>query len=114
MLVSVSEIKRRYPIGAEVIGKDQTHFRIWAPKDREIDVFLEGAVCSEPVFYPLTPEPAGYFSGAVNVGAGSRYRFRVNGGENFYADPTSRFQPEGPHGPSCVVDPCQFRWADTN
>src|SRR5262249_3142897 len=81
---------------------------------REIDVVLEGAVCSEPVFYPLTPEPAGYFSGAVNVGAGSRYRFRVNGGENFYADPTSRFQPEGPHGPSCVVDPCQFRWADTN
>ena len=34
--------------------------------------------------------------------------------KTFYPDPASRFQPEGPHGPSCVVDPRQFRWADTN
>src|SRR6202162_1123915 len=106
--------QRRYPIGAEVIGKDQTHFRVWAPKAREIDVVLENGAGSKPVFYPLTPEPGGYFSGAVNAGAGTRYRFRVNGVENFYPDPASRFQPEGPHGPSCVVDPRQFRWADTN
>ncbi|MGH7982700.1 MAG: alpha-amylase family glycosyl hydrolase [Candidatus Udaeobacter sp.] len=114
MLVSVSQIKRHYPIGAEVIGKDQTHFRVWAPKAREVDVVVEGGTHSEPVVYPLTPEPDGYFSGAVNVGASSRYRFRVNGGETFYPDPASRFQPEGPHGPSCVIDQRQFRWADTN
>jgi len=112
--VSVSQIKRHYPIGAEVIGKDQTHFRVWAPKAREVDVVVEDCAGSEPVVYPLTPEPDGYFSGAVNVGAGSRYRFRVNGGETFYPDPVSRFQPEGPHGPSCVIDPRQFRWAETN
>jgi maltooligosyltrehalose trehalohydrolase len=106
--------QRRYPIGAEVIGKDETHFRVWAPNAREIDVVLEDGAGSKPIFYPLTPEADGYFSGAVNVGAGSRYRFRVNRGENFYPDPASRFQPEGPHGPSCVVDPRQFRWADTN
>src|SRR5947209_547351 len=106
--------QRRQPIGAEVIGKDETHFRIWAPKAREIDVVLEDGTSSEPIFYPLTPEAGGYFSGAVNVGADSRYRFRVNRGENFYPDPASRFQPQGPHGPSCIVDPGQFRWADTN
>ena len=106
--------QRRQPIGAEVIGKDETHFRVWAPKAREIDVVLEDGTSSEPIFYPLTPEAGGYFSGAVNVGAGSRYRFRVNRGENFYPDPASRFQPQGPHGPSCIVDPRQFRWADTN
>ncbi len=106
--------QRRHPIGAEVIGKDQTHFRVWAPKAREIDVVLEDGARSEPIFYPLTPEAGGYFSGAANVGAGSRYRFRVNGGENFYPDPASRFQPEGPHGVSCVVDPRQFQWADTD
>ena len=27
-------------------------------------------------------------------------------------DPASRFQPEGPHGPSQVVDPLAYRWAD--
>src|SRR6266478_2286689 len=106
--------QRRQPIGAEVIGKDETHFRVWAPKAREIDVVLEDGTSSEPIFYPLTPEAGGYFSGAVNVGAGSRYRFRVNRGENFYPDPASRFQPQGPHGPSCIVDPRRFRWADTN
>src|SRR5882762_11514701 len=106
--------QRRHPIGAEVIGKDETHFRVWAPKAREIDVVLEDGTSSEPIFYPLTPEAGGYFSGAVNVGAGSRYRFRVNRGENFYPDPASRFQPQGPHGPSGIVDPRQFRWADTN
>ena len=106
--------QRRHPIGAEVIGKDETHFRVWAPKAREIDVVLKDGTSSEPIFYPLTPEAGGYFSGAVNVGAGSRYRFRVNRGENFYPDPASRFQPQGPHGPSCIVDPRQFRWADTN
>ena len=106
--------QRRHPVGAEVIGKDETHFRVWAPKAREIDVVLEDGTSSEPIFYPLTPEAGGYFSGAVNVGAGSRYRFRVNRGENFYPDPASRFQPQGPHGPSCIVDPRQFRWADTN
>jgi maltooligosyltrehalose trehalohydrolase len=106
--------QRHYPIGGELIGKDQTHFRVWAPKAQEIDVVLEDGASSEPIFYPLTPEAGGYFSDAVNVGAGSRYRFRVNGGESFYPDPASRFQPEGPHGPSCVVDPRQFQWSDMN
>ena len=32
--------------------------------------------------------------------------------ENFYPDPASRFQPDGPHGPSCIVDPTKFRWSD--
>src|SRR6266404_2154515 len=106
--------QRHYPIGAELIGETQTHFRVWAPKAREIDVVLENSGGAEPIFYPLTPEAGGYFSGAVNVGAGSHYRFQVNGGENLYPDPASRFQPQGPHGPSCVVDPRQFQWADTN
>jgi maltooligosyltrehalose trehalohydrolase len=36
----------------------------------------------------------------------------VNGRENFYPDPASRFQPDGPHGSSCIVDPTKFRWSD--
>ena len=107
-------MQRRYPIGAELIGKDQTHFRVWAPKAREVDVVLEDSAGPKPIFCPLTSEADGYFSSAVSVGADSWYRFRVNGGENFYPDPASRFQPEGPHGVSCVVDPRQFRWTDTN
>ena len=59
----MSQTKRRYPIGAEFIGEDQTHFRVWAPKAREVDVVFEGAAESKPKFCSLTAESGGYFSG---------------------------------------------------
>src|SRR5438477_7973430 len=109
----MSKVKRRYPIGAEVIGKDQTHFRLWAPKARDLDVVIEPGPSSKGGVHALSSEPDGYFSGAVPVGVGSIYRFRVNGEKNFYPDPASRFQPDGPHDPSCVVDPGTFEWSDS-
>src|ERR1044071_666688 len=114
MLTKMSQAKRRYPIGAELIGENQTHFRVWAPKARELDVILEDAAETKPRFCSLTAEGCGYFSGAANAGPGTRYRFRVNGAEKFYPDPASRFQPDGPHGSSCIVDPKKFRWSDSN
>jgi len=110
----MSQAKRRYPIGAELIGENQTHFRVWAPKAQEIDVVLQDAPEAKSKFFPLTGESGGYFSGAANASSGTCYRFRVNRAENVYPDPASRFQPDGPHGSSCVVDPSQFRWTDAN
>jgi maltooligosyltrehalose trehalohydrolase len=106
-------VLRRHPIGAELIGPNQTHFRVWAPKARRVDVVLEdsGTKNSRQRFQSLEAEKDGYFSGAANAGAGALYRFRVN--NNFYPDPASRFQPDGPHGPSCIVDSAQFRWTDS-
>src|SRR5439155_19112309 len=112
ILTSMLEAKRRYPIGAELIGENQTHFRVWAPKARAVDVVFEGAAPGKPKFCSLTAEPDGYFSGAASADPGARYHFRVNGAENFYPDPASRFQPDGPHGSSCIVDPTKFRWSD--
>src|SRR5947208_1060582 len=109
----MSKVKRRYPIGAEVIGKDQTHFRVWAPKARDLDVVIEPGPSSKGGVHALSTEPDGYFFGTANAAAGSRYRFRINGGEDLYPDPASRFQPDGPHGPSCVVDPGTFEWSDS-
>jgi maltooligosyltrehalose trehalohydrolase len=107
------EAQRGYSIGAELLAANETHFRIWAPKAREVDVVLEGGASSKRTFHPLATEQDGYFSGAVQVGVGTHYRFRVNGAENSYPDPASRFQPDGPHGPSCIVDPKQFPWTDS-
>jgi maltooligosyltrehalose trehalohydrolase len=112
MPVPMSQAKRRYPIGAELIGGNQTHFRVWAPKGQQVDVVLEDTAGAKPKFYSLTAEPGGYFSGVANAGAGARYRFRVNGAENSYPDPASRFQPDGPHGSSCIVDSTTFQWSD--
>src|SRR2546422_574155 len=45
------------------------------------------------------------------VGAGARYQYRLDG-ERHCPDPTSRWQPDGVHGPSAVVDPTAFAWTD--
>jgi maltooligosyltrehalose trehalohydrolase len=106
--------QRRYPIGAEISGPRETHFRIWAPKVKQVDVVLEKSAAPDipRTFHPLTREEGGYFSGFAAAGAGDCYRFRVDGGEHFYPDPASRYQPYGPHGSSCVVDPGGFKWSD--
>jgi maltooligosyltrehalose trehalohydrolase len=60
----------------------------------------------------LQAEDSGYFSGlAPDARAGSRYKYKLDGGETA-PDPASRFQPEGPHGSSEVVDASAFPWAD--
>jgi maltooligosyltrehalose trehalohydrolase len=109
-----SDVQRRYPIGAELISGNETHFRVWAPKVQHVDVVLESAGKSEVDAYPLTREEGGYFSGVIEAQARQRYRFRLDGSEQLYPDPASRFQSEGPHGPSEIVNPKQFQWTDRN
>ena len=113
MFLAMSTAKRRYPIGAEVIGENQSHFRVWAPKARELDVVVEHGPSSKRTFHALSPEQDGYYSGALDVEVGTRYWFRVNSEEKSYPDPASRFQPEGPHGPSCIIDATHFQWTDS-
>ncbi len=56
----------------------------------------------------------GLFSAFVEgVSPGDRYRYRVDGRGPF-PDPASRFQPEGVHGPSEVIDPRSFSWSDSD
>jgi maltooligosyltrehalose trehalohydrolase len=83
-------------------------FRVWAPELRSVDVALaEGGPPS-----PLARQDDGTFTGVVPGAApGMRYRYRLDGGDAF-PDPASRFQPEGVHGPSEVIDPSAFHWSD--
>ncbi|MES1242063.1 MAG: malto-oligosyltrehalose trehalohydrolase [Acidobacteriota bacterium] len=100
-----SSDSRRLPVGAE-ISSGGTHFRVWAPRRSRVEV-VSGSKAFE-----LESEGNGYFSALVKgLGAGALYRYRLDGGDAF-PDPASRFQPEGPHGPSQVVDPSAFEWSD--
>jgi len=57
-------------------------------------------------------QPDGYFTAeAPGLGAGTLYRYRIDGAGP-YPDPASRFQPQGPHGPSMAVDPDAYAWRD--
>ena len=100
--------RRRLPIGAEALPKGGVDFRVWAPRCRELTVEIENL---RPI--PLSAEAGGYFSTQVDEARpGMRYRFRPDNSDQAYPDPASHFQPEGPHGPSEIIDPRVFRWTD--
>ena len=103
-----TQIRRRLPIGAEYLGGRRTHFRVWAPAAQRLAVVLEGKE------WPLERESDGYFSGTLEATPGSRYQFRIDAGDGRYPDPASRFQPDGPHGPSEIIDPGAFDWTDAS
>jgi 1,4-alpha-glucan branching enzyme len=85
-------------------------FRVWAPAHQTVEVVCEGsrgARCAA-----LERLDDGTFSGLVeDIGPGIRYRYRLSN-DRLLPDPASRFQPQGPHGPSEVIDPFAFRWTD--
>jgi maltooligosyltrehalose trehalohydrolase len=78
------------------------HFRVWAPGHERVRIVLDDRELA------LDCEDGAYFSGwAAHA---TRYRIRVDDAEPM-PDPASRFQPEGPHGPSEVIDPA-FDWRE--
>jgi malto-oligosyltrehalose trehalohydrolase len=67
-----------------------------------------------PYVVKLMPEGGGYFSDLVaSAGADTLYYYRLDKREEFYPDPTSRFQPRGRYGSSQVIDPGRFPWTDS-
>ncbi len=101
---------RRMPVGAEPKPGGGVHFRVWAPRCSEVEVDVEGLGPSA-----MKPEPNGYFSCWVPPALpGMCYRLRLDRGDDALPDPASRFQPDGPHGPSEVVDPDSFAWSDVS
>jgi maltooligosyltrehalose trehalohydrolase len=98
---------RRLPVGAEP-GPHGTAFRVWAPAHERLAVVLDDGPT-----HPLQRSADGYFEGVVAAArAGMRYRLRTQDGA-LLPDPASRFQPEGPHGASLIVDPDAFAWSDS-
>lgn len=97
------------PPGA-IIHTKGVRFRVWAPESQSVEV-ISGT--SAPI--PLQREERGFFSGVADLRPGDLYRYRLRGGadDGDWPDPASRFQPDGPHGPSQIVDPRRFPWTDT-
>ncbi|MBI1921418.1 MAG: malto-oligosyltrehalose trehalohydrolase [Geobacter sp.] len=97
-------------IGAEVTKEGTTRFRVWAPKSRTVAIRIVSGKRTGTI--PLQAEEFGYFSATVEgVAAGDRYFYLLESGEA-RPDPASRFQPDGVHEASQVVDPMLFTWHD--
>ncbi len=109
-----SEPTSRLPIGAEVLPQGGVRFRVWASRRRCVAVVIEDRK-GKTAEVELNSEGNGYFSAQTAAATGGTlYRYRLDDDPILYPDPASRFQPEGPHGPSQVIDPGTFRWSDQN
>jgi maltooligosyltrehalose trehalohydrolase len=88
-------------------GPGGVRFRALAAASRTLHVeILSGAAAG---IYRLDPSGDGLQEQLVEgASVGDTYSYLIDGARR--PDPASRFQPEGVHGPSQIVDPDAFRW----
>lgn len=98
------------PFGARLLGNGAgVVFRLWAPAAQQAELAIETGH-DVPELHPAEADAQGWWECTVpHATAGTLYRWRIDG-NLLVPDPASRQNPEGPHGPSCVVDPRQFEW----
>ena len=101
--------------GARLV-EEGVRFAVWAPAARGVAVRLASPSHAGERDHALERDERGVWSGLVHgASAGADYRLVLvdeKGEERALPDPVSRFQPEGVHGPSRVVDPHAFEWTD--
>ena len=101
------------PTQRDFLGAMRSHgetvFRVWAPQAQRVAVVVESPA---PATILLERERDGYFSGGASaVPVGALYKYSVDD-RGPWPDPCSRYQPQGVHGPSMVVDPNAYQWND--
>jgi maltooligosyltrehalose trehalohydrolase len=93
-------------LGASLHDNSVT-FRVWAPRCHSVELVIEG----RPTQALWRGDDGMYSLTVPRLTAGTRYQYRLDS-ERYRPDPVSRWQPEGVHGPSAVVDPAAFTWTD--
>ncbi len=88
--------------GPKFLDGGKVLFQLWAPTAQKVELVLNEG---EP--QALRIHKGGWYSLETKGKDGDRYRFRING-ETLVPDPASRFQPEGPNGPSQLVAPFEI------
>ena len=95
-------------LGATLQEDSRGEFLVWVPTADTVDVQI---VAPRERRLALAKEDRGYFHGIFEgVESGTLYFFAIDG-DRHRPDPASRFQPQGVHGPSQVID-SRFPWED--
>src|ERR1051325_8747954 len=109
MVRTVRSGRWQLDLGARPIDSSTVHFRVWAPHAKQVSINFIGQF-EPPV--QMNPSEHGYFDVTVSgTEPGARYRYVLEG-QRERPEPASRFQPDGVHGPSEVIDPDAFQWSD--
>ncbi len=95
--------------GALYHGEGRCEFIVWAPLRKSVELKI---IAPAERMVPLERSEKGYWRVEVgDVFPEAYYLYRLDG-EKELPDPASRYQPQGVHGPSQVVDHSSFPWED--
>jgi maltooligosyltrehalose trehalohydrolase len=98
---------RDQTLGAVISSGTTCRFRVWAPTPASVNVRL----LRPNRLVPMHETERGYHETTIEgVAPGDLYFYQL-GPDQQRPDPASRFQPEGVHGPSQVID-SNFPWND--
>jgi maltooligosyltrehalose trehalohydrolase len=100
-----------YPFaGAALQPGDTCKFSVWAPFRKQVALSV---IQPQPQVYPMQKDDKGYWHTTIeNAAPGLQYKYILDE-DAALPDPASRWQPEGVHGPSAIVD-TQFEWSDAS
>lgn len=97
-------------LGATPVGKGDWEFLVWAPRAQKVEAVV---VSPRERVVRLDKTEHGYHHAVIEgIEPGSLYFYRLDGKQE-RPDPASRYQPNGVHGPSQVLDSQAFQWDDT-
>ena len=96
-------------LGPTYLGDGRCEFLVWAPFYKNIALKV---LATTEYMLPMEKVQNGYWHViAEGILPGTRYFFDLGEG-GVRPDPASRFQPDGVHGPSAIIDPQAFPWRD--
>jgi maltooligosyltrehalose trehalohydrolase len=109
MIASTSAQTKDASLGATRLRSGEWQFVLWAPHARKVAIHVLGS--RERVVEMEGGEHGYHFVVVEPVEPGTRYFYRLDNSREL-PDPASRFQPEGVHGPSELVDTRGLDWTD--
>ncbi|MGE0115561.1 MAG: malto-oligosyltrehalose trehalohydrolase [Steroidobacteraceae bacterium] len=98
----------RMPFGTQINADGTTRFRLWAPTARRVQLITDVA---DSELLELQQRGNGWYEITAAVTTGTMYQYRIDDELNV-PDPAARFNPQGVHRQSELIDPAAFDWQD--
>lgn len=94
--------------GSTILDNGTGLFSVWAPFRESVSLLIK---TPEPASIPMQKNEEGYWQVTVpDAAPGMTYKYLLDGSLE-RPDPASRYQPEGVHGPSALIED-NFKWSD--
>jgi malto-oligosyltrehalose trehalohydrolase len=107
--LSASARAEQMPFGSVVLADGRVQFRLWAPSAQTVQLRLYDG--SQQLTLPMISQGSGWYSLETDrAKAGTLYHYWIDE-KTLVPDPASRYQPQDVHGPSMVLDRCDFKWS---